>query len=119
MPATSEVYTVGERTAAAAAEQEKSAEETAPFSLFCDEAGYLNQIKYILQHGVNKGDRTGTGVLSVFGLQARYSLRGGSGAQLSLVLVRLYHGQLLTLSLGAENQRDLLSLKPQIFTFST
>lgn len=48
----------------------------AQFSLFCDERGYLSQIDYILQTGVRKGDRTGTGVISVFGMQARYSLRG-------------------------------------------
>ncbi|XP_067257430.1 thymidylate synthase isoform X1 [Chanodichthys erythropterus] len=45
------------------------------FSLFCDERGYLNLVEYILQHGARKGDRTGTGVISVFGTQARYSLR--------------------------------------------
>lgn len=43
---------------------------------FCDERGYLDQIKHILQHGRGKGDRTGTGVVSVFGSQVRYSLRG-------------------------------------------
>jgi len=46
------------------------------FSLFCDERGYLNLVEYILQQGRSKGDRTGTGVISVFGTQARYSLRG-------------------------------------------
>ncbi|KAI1889136.1 hypothetical protein AGOR_G00175960 [Albula goreensis] len=34
-----------------------------------------NDVEYILQHGTRKGDRTGTGVVSVFGSQARYSLR--------------------------------------------
>ncbi|KAM3843310.1 thymidylate synthase-like, partial [Diretmus argenteus] len=41
----------------------------------CDERGYLDQIRFILQHGSRKGDRTGTGVVSLFGSQARYSLR--------------------------------------------
>lgn len=40
-----------------------------------DERGYLDQIRYIIQHGHTKQDRTGTGTVSVFGLQARYSLR--------------------------------------------
>lgn len=48
------------------------------FSLFCDERGYLSLVGFILQNGVRKGDRTGTGVISVFGTQARYSLRGQS-----------------------------------------
>lgn len=51
---------------------------------FCDERGYLQQIEYIMQHGRRKGDRTGTGVISVFGSQARYSLRG-------LLALRLVH----------------------------
>ncbi|XP_056318969.1 thymidylate synthase [Danio aesculapii] len=45
------------------------------FSLFCDERGYLSLVEFILQNGARKGDRTGTGVISVFGTQARYSLR--------------------------------------------
>ena len=79
MPATSEIHMHGPCSSSEGqqepAERKKAA--AAAFSLFCDERGYLNQIEYILQNGVKKGDRTGTGVLSVFGSQARYSLRGG------------------------------------------
>ncbi|XP_019482733.1 PREDICTED: thymidylate synthase [Hipposideros armiger] len=39
------------------------------------ELQYLGQIEHILRCGFRKGDRTGTGTLSVFGMQARYSLR--------------------------------------------
>uniref|UniRef100_A0A2K5S5J5 Thymidylate synthase n=1 Tax=Cebus imitator TaxID=2715852 RepID=A0A2K5S5J5_CEBIM len=43
------------------------------------ELQYLGQIEHILRCGVRKDDRTGTGTLSVFGMQARYSLRDYSG----------------------------------------
>ncbi|XP_040443324.1 thymidylate synthase isoform X2 [Falco naumanni] len=39
------------------------------------EPQYLRQVRHILQHGHRKEDRTGTGTISVFGMQARYSLR--------------------------------------------
>uniref|UniRef100_A0A8D0DSV0 Thymidylate synthase n=1 Tax=Salvator merianae TaxID=96440 RepID=A0A8D0DSV0_SALMN len=40
-----------------------------------EELQYLRQIEHILRFGHRKDDRTGTGTLSVFGMQARYSLR--------------------------------------------
>lgn len=43
------------------------------------ELQYLGQIEHILRCGFRKSDRTGTGTLSVFGMQARYSLRGDCG----------------------------------------
>lgn len=43
------------------------------------ELQYLGQIEHILRFGSLKEDRTRTGTLSVFGMQARYSLRGDSG----------------------------------------
>lgn len=80
MPATSEIHTEElyredgckkEEEAKMATEKKKKS-----FGVFCDERGYLDQIEYIMEHGRGKGDRTGTGVISVFGAQARYSLRG-------------------------------------------
>jgi thymidylate synthase len=38
---------------------------------------YLDLVRHILDHGEKKGDRTGTGTVSVFGYQCKYDLRQG------------------------------------------
>jgi len=38
---------------------------------------YLEQVRTILERGEERRDRTGTGTLSLFGMQARYDLREG------------------------------------------
>jgi thymidylate synthase len=38
---------------------------------------YLDMMRHVRQHGVQKSDRTGTGTLSVFGYQMRFDLSAG------------------------------------------
>lgn len=47
-------------------------------SINFDEKKYLNQISEILNEGKIRGDRTGTGTISIFGMQSRYDLRNGN-----------------------------------------
>jgi thymidylate synthase len=48
---------------------------------------YLQQVRQILDHGVERSDRTGVGTISLFGLNARYNLADGFPAVTTKKLV--------------------------------
>ena len=69
---------------------------------------YLNQLQHVLNHGVKKGDRTGVGTISCFGLHARYAMADGFPAVTTKRLVwKSMLSELLWFISGSDNIRDL------------
>ena len=69
---------------------------------------YLDQLRYILDHGVEKSDRTGVGTISCFGLQARYAMTDGFPAVTTKRLVwKSMLSELLWFVSGSDNIHDL------------
>lgn len=72
---------------------------------------YLDQLQYVLDHGVVKNDRTGVGTISVFGLQARYNLAESFPAVTTKRLAwKACVGELLWFIEGSGNERRLAEL---------
>lgn len=73
------------------------------------ENAYIDLLKHVLEHGVRKGDRTGTGTLSTFGYQMRFDLsKGFPLITTKRVPFRLISSELLWFIKGNTNIRYLL-----------
>ena len=69
---------------------------------------YLDQLQHVLNHGVKKGDRTGVGTISCFGLHERYAMADGFPAVTTKWLVwKSMLSELLWFISGSDNIRDL------------
>ena len=72
---------------------------------------YLDILSYVLEHGVVKGDRTGTGTISAFGMQQRYDLRTGFPAVTTKKLAwKACVGELLWFIEGSGDERRLAEI---------
>lgn len=72
---------------------------------------YLDALQYVLDHGQEVGDRTGTGTLSCFGMQQRYNLAGSFPAVTTKKLAwRACVGELLWMIEGSGSERRLAEI---------
>jgi dihydrofolate reductase/thymidylate synthase len=82
-----------------------------------EEMQYLDLVRRVIDTGVHKGDRTGTGTLSLFGIQSRYNLRGGRMPLLTTkrVFWRGVVEELLWLIRGCTDSKQLAEKKVSIW----
>jgi thymidylate synthase len=72
---------------------------------------YLDQLQFILENGVTRGDRTGVGTISCFGLNARYNLTDGFPAVTTKKLAwKVMSSELLWFISGSGNINDLKAI---------
>ncbi|MGX9133971.1 thymidylate synthase [Rummeliibacillus sp. JY-2-4R] len=77
---------------------------------------YLDLCRHILENGNDKGDRTGTGTLSVFGYQMRYNLQDGFPLMTTKkTAFRLIATELLWFLKGDTNVRTLIAQNNHIW----
>jgi thymidylate synthase len=77
---------------------------------------YLNLLQEIKDHGVHKDDRTGTGVTSLFGMQARYNLADGFPlVTTKKTFLRIIIVELIWLIRGETNIKYLVDRKCHIW----
>ena len=73
---------------------------------------YLELLDYILQHGEDRGDRTGTGVISSFGHQIRFNLEDGFPAVTTKSLAwKGVVSELLWFLEGSDDERRLAEIR--------
>lgn len=69
---------------------------------------YLDQLRHILENGTVRGDRTGVGTISTFGMQARYPMADGFPAVTTKKLAwKVMSSELLWFISGSTNINDL------------
>ena len=73
---------------------------------------YLDLLDYILKNGEDRGDRTGTGVISSFGHQIRFDLKDGFPAVTTKSLAwKGVVSELLWFLEGSDDERRLAEIR--------
>jgi len=72
---------------------------------------YLDQLQYILDHGITRADRTGVGTISAFGMHSKYNMRDGFPAVTTKKLAwKVMSSELLWFISGSNNINDLKAI---------